>query len=253
MFEQSFVGVSTRSGRGLPVMASLMLQFSVVGVAVVIPLLNPEMLPRAVWAALPLASPPPAARPPAAEPVVREFVKSVTRAVSDAVWIPRGMPPKAVVIDDGELTQAAQGPSDGVPYGVPMPEGVGRPDGVMARLLDAVKPVAEAKPREAAVAKPKEPIRVRTGGNVQDALIIHRVIPVYPLLARNARVEGKVVFKAVISAQGTIQALTLVSGHALLVDAAREAVKQWRYRPTMLNGDPCEVDTVIEVNFTLNR
>jgi protein TonB len=77
--------------------------------------------------------------------------------------------------------------------------------------------------------------------------------PVYPPLAKQARIQGVVRFTAIIGRDGTIQNLTLVSGHPLLVSAAQEAVKQWRYKPTLLNGEPVEVVTQIDVNFTLNQ
>jgi protein TonB len=72
-------------------------------------------------------------------------------------------------------------------------------------------------------------------------------------LAKQARIQGVVRFTAIIGRDGTIQNLTLVSGHPLLVSAAQEAVKQWRYKPTLLNGEPVEVVTQIDVNFTLNQ
>jgi protein TonB len=77
--------------------------------------------------------------------------------------------------------------------------------------------------------------------------------PSYPPLARQARIQGVVKFNAVIGRDGTIQNLTLVSGHPLLVPSATEAVRQWRYQPTLLNGDPVEVVTQIDVNFTLSQ
>jgi protein TonB len=75
--------------------------------------------------------------------------------------------------------------------------------------------------------------------------------PPYPPLARQARIQGTVKLEAVISKEGTIENLTVVSGHPLLIQAALDAVKQWRYRPTMLNGVAVEVVTTIDVNFTL--
>ena len=250
MFEHSFVGASVKTNRGWPVVASLTIQFSLVGAALLVPLVNPEILPRAVWTALPLAAPPPPAPPPAAAPVVEQVMRTVRSVMDGArMLLPRAIPPRVAMIDDGELTQLP-GVQGGVPGG--MPGGV--PDGVVSSALEAAKTVAPPPvPHETPAAKPRETPRLKTGGNVQDALIVHRVMPVYPPLARQARVEGKVVFKAVINARGLIQSLQLVSGHPLLVEAARDAVRQWRYRPTLLNGDPCEVDTVIEVNFTLNR
>jgi protein TonB len=79
------------------------------------------------------------------------------------------------------------------------------------------------------------------------------VKPPYPPLARQARIQGTVKFNAVIGKDGRIQNLTLVSGHPLLVAAAQQAVQQWVYRPTLLNGEPVDVITTIDVNFTLNQ
>ena len=75
--------------------------------------------------------------------------------------------------------------------------------------------------------------------------------PIYPRLAQQARAQGVVVLAAVISKEGTVERLRVISGHPLLNQAALDAVKQWRYRPTMLNGDPVEVETTITVTFTL--
>jgi len=102
--------------------------------------------------------------------------------------------------------------------------------------------------------KPKGPTGpVRVGGRVAEANLIRKVQPVYPPLAKSARVQGTVEFTATISKDGNIENLTLVRGHPLLVNAAREAVLQWKYRPTMLNGQPVEVVTDIIVNFTLSQ
>jgi protein TonB len=82
-------------------------------------------------------------------------------------------------------------------------------------------------------------------------LLIHQVKPSYPPLARQARIQGTVVLQAVIGKDGSIQGLKVVSGHPMLAPAALEAVKQWKYKPYYLNGEPVEVDTTINVNFTL--
>jgi protein TonB len=99
----------------------------------------------------------------------------------------------------------------------------------------------------------KETQRLRVGGNVQAANLIKKIAPPYPPLAKQARIQGTVRFNATISKEGTIQNLTLVSGHPLLVPAATEAVKQWIYKPTLLNGEAVEVLTTIDVNFTLSQ
>jgi TonB family protein len=96
------------------------------------------------------------------------------------------------------------------------------------------------------------PSRIRVGGNVAAVNLISKVQPVYPQLAKQARVQGSVHFTAIIGKDGHVQDLQLIGGHPLLVQAAQDAVKQWVYKPTLLNGDPVEVTTQIDVNFTLS-
>ena len=104
-----------------------------------------------------------------------------------------------------------------------------------------------------AVEKPKTPQRITIGGNVQQAKLVRQPKPVYPPLAKQARISGVVHLAAVISKDGTIQDLKVISGHPLLIPSALEAVKQWVYQPTLLNGEPVEVSTQIDVNFTLSQ
>jgi len=104
-------------------------------------------------------------------------------------------------------------------------------------------------------APPSEPVDVapiRRGGGVQQANLIYRVNPVYPELAKLTRVQGIVVMEAIISKEGAIESLRVVTGNPLLDRAAVDAVKQWRYRPTFLNGEPIEVITTITVTFSLH-
>jgi TonB family protein len=96
-------------------------------------------------------------------------------------------------------------------------------------------------------------MRIRVGGNVQASNLIKKVTPMYPPLAKQARIQGTVQFTALIGADGSIQSLQLVSGHPLLVPSAQDAVKQWMYKPTLLNGNPVEVITQIDVNYTLSE
>jgi protein TonB len=102
-----------------------------------------------------------------------------------------------------------------------------------------------------AVPKVATPQRVRVSQGVTEGLLVHKVTPSYPPLARQARIQGSVVLAALIGKDGTIQNLKVVSGHPMLTSAALESVKQWKYRPYFLNGEPVEVDTQITVNFTL--
>jgi protein TonB len=95
--------------------------------------------------------------------------------------------------------------------------------------------------------------RIPVGSILQSAKLIRQPKPVYPELARRVRIQGVVMLHALISRDGTIENLQVVSGHPLLVPSALEAVKQWAYQPTLLNGEPVEVETDIDVNFTLSQ
>jgi protein TonB len=107
-----------------------------------------------------------------------------------------------------------------------------------------------------AVNRPAEPViteRIRLGGNVEEAKLMARIQPVYPVLAVQTRTQGNVILHAIIGKEGDVSELQVVSGHPLLVEAALGAVRQWRYRPTLLNGLPVEVETTITVSFVLGQ
>jgi len=95
--------------------------------------------------------------------------------------------------------------------------------------------------------------RIRVGGNVQAANILKKVTPAYPSAAKAARIQGTVSYTAIIGKDGTIIDLQVISGHPLLVEASTDAVRQWVYKPTLLNGQPVEIITQIDVNFTLSQ
>ena len=103
-----------------------------------------------------------------------------------------------------------------------------------------------------AVPKVAQPTRVRVSQGVSTGLLIRKVQPNYPALARQARIQGNVVLTAEISKDGSIENLRLVSGHPMLAPAAIEAVKQWKYKPYFLNGEPVEVETQVTVIFSLS-
>jgi protein TonB len=138
---------------------------------------------------------------------------------------------------------ASGGVVGGVPGGIPG----GQLGGVIGSVISSTSSLA-------AVPKfiPVTPQRVRISQGVTKGMCIHRVEPTYPPLARSARVQGDVVLSAVIDTNGQIQNLVLVSGHPMLVPAAITAVKQWRYKPYLLNGQPVEVETTITVIFSLS-
>jgi TonB family protein len=97
----------------------------------------------------------------------------------------------------------------------------------------------------------EQSVRIRVGGNVQSTKIISKPAPVYPALAKSAHIQGVVKLHTFIAADGTVQNINVIEGHPLLVPAALEAVKQWVYQPTLLNGAPVAVETEVDVNFTL--
>ncbi len=102
-------------------------------------------------------------------------------------------------------------------------------------------------------ASPALPQRVRVSSGVAQGLCLSKVNPIYPPDARDQRIQGVVILQATIDKEGGVASLQLVSGHPLLAPAAIEAVKQWKYRPYLLNGNPVEVNTQIQVNFTLTE
>lgn len=126
-------------------------------------------------------------------------------------------------------------------------------DDWVAKVLEIKRKKAEAGP--ASLPPPASPgtRRIRVDGLVQQQKLLSRVDPVYPPEAENARIQGTVRLDALIGVDGTVQALKVISGHPLLVQAAMDAVKQCRYSPTLMNGEPVEVATIIEINFTLPR
>ena len=105
----------------------------------------------------------------------------------------------------------------------------------------------------AAASKVADQPRVRISENVSTGLLISKILPVYPLTARQARVQGTVVLQATISKDGTVEALRVASGHPFLIPPAIEAVKQWRYKPYLVNGKPRPVETEVMVNFVLKN
>jgi periplasmic protein TonB len=129
----------------------------------------------------------------------------------------------------------------------------GASDGIFGSLFTGTAIVPAVKPPapQTQVVKVSGPHAI--GGRVLEAMILKRVLPVYPQLAKSARISGKVRLMGIISKDGTIQRLELLEGHPLLASAALAAVKQWIYRPTLLNGVPVDVTAPIEVIFTLTQ
>jgi protein TonB len=165
---------------------------------------------------------------------------------------PKAIPKDIAIIKEEELPPSVGlglGVVGGVPGGVPG----GTPGGVLGGIIGSIPATAPPPPPVKKEEAKPVPQRIRVGGNVQAAMLIRQPKPVYPPLARQARIQGTVRLNAIIGRDGTIQNLQVASGHPLLVPSALEAVKQWIYKPTLLNGEPVEVVTVVDVNFTLSQ
>ena len=242
MFNQTFVDGTQRTRKPYTVVLSLVLQISALGILILIPLLYTETLPAAQLKSM-LVAPPPPSPPPV--PMVKAQSKPAFRQLNAQQLIaPRAIPKQLNVIN--EIAPVAE---VGVPGSV-AESGVG--NSTIGDLLSAVPNSAPAPAFPAEKVKiPNGPVRI--GGVVAEANLIRRVQPTYPSLAKSARVQGTVEFSAIISKEGNIEHLQLVHGHPLLVNAAKEAVLQWKYRPTLLNGQPVEVSTEVVVNFTLTQ
>jgi protein TonB len=253
MFEQTFVEGTGKTKTPFTVFLSFALQCLFIGIAILIPLIYTETLPSTQLTSFLVAPPPPPPPPPppAAAPV--KVVKVIPRQFdAGRLMAPKQIPKEIAIIKEDELPPPSAG-GVGVVGGVPGGMPGGTPGGVIGGIISSVPQAAPPPPPPPVKteAKPAAPQRIRVGGNVQEAMLIKKVMPVYPPLARSARIQGVVRFNAIIGTDGRIQNLTLVSGHPLLVPAAQEAVSQWVYRPTLLNGEPVEVVTQIDVNFTL--
>lgn len=105
--------------------------------------------------------------------------------------------------------------------------------------------------QQGGLASPAPAAKIRVGGNVQQTKLVKKVTPTYPPEAKQQRVQGVVRLQATIGKDGEVKSLDLIQGPPLLVDSAVEAVRQWVYQSTLLNGNPVEVETEIDVNYTL--
>jgi protein TonB len=204
------------------------------------PLIFTEALPKQQLMTFLVAPPPPPPPPPPAAAPVHVVKQIQTDIVNGALRTPTKIPQKIQMIKEDEAPpqMAAAGVVGGVAGGIPG----GAMNGVIGGIISST-PVA--------VPKVATPQRVRVSAGVTSGLLVRKVNPVYPPLARQARISGTVVLRAVISKDGSIENLSLVSGHPMLAPAAIDAVKQWKYKPYLLNGEPVEVDTEVQVNFTL--
>lgn len=252
MFEQSLMDLSPDAKNkktGASLIASFGIQALMIVALLLVPIINYYELPATDLVTF-LAAPPPPPPPPPPPAAVVEVVRKVVPREFDAGKLtqPKEIPDEIAIIKDEDTPPPATiaGVVGGVPGGM---EG-GSVGGVIGGIISSTPSVAPPPPPP----PPKKvtPSRITVGGNVAKARLVRQVRPTYPPLARQARIQGKVMLKAVIGRDGKIQELEVISGHPLLIPNALNAVKQWQYKPTLLNNTPVEVQTQIEVNFTLS-
>jgi periplasmic protein TonB len=235
-----------RAKRASATVFSLLFQCCVVGVLLLIPLWFTDVLPRQqLMTFLAAPTPPPPAAPDSAS---RKVVKVASDIMNGQLRTPTQIPKKVQMIKEDEApppVMSTGGLIGGVPGGIPG----GQLGGVIGGIISSTSSLA-AVPKLA----PKSVMqlqRVRVSQGVVKGLLTRRIDPAYPTVARVARIHGEVVLTAIIDKDGNVENLQVVSGHPLLAPAAIDAVKQWRYKPYLLNGQPVEVETTITVNFEL--
>jgi protein TonB len=242
MFEDSLIesGNRFKTKRLSTTVLSFTLQVLLIGVLILIPLIYTDALPKTQLMTFLVAPPPPPPPPPPPAAAAVKVVKMVSEVVNGELRQPSKIPSKVQMIREDEAPPdlGAGGVPGGVPGGIPG----GSAGGVIGGILSST----------AALPKVATPQRVRVSSGVSTGLLIKKVTPNYPQLAKQARIQGSVVLQAEISKEGTIQNLQLISGHPMLAPAAIEAVKQWRYKPYLLNGEPVAVETQVVVNFSLS-
>jgi protein TonB len=255
MFEQCLL--DTRIKRPWTVGVALAGEIALIGGLALIPLIYVQTLPAPeLPAALIMPRPPaPPPSPPPAAPHHQTVAKNSVPAPRKFVFTPPTthvqaptQVPQTQIAAAPTLTDIAS--NAGVPGGVPGGQFGGMTGGI-ANSLAGPPPPPPAPAPPAKAPEPTAPVRLKVGGSVEAAKLMREVTPTYPRLAKEARVNGTVSMKAIIAKDGSVKDLQVISGHPLLIPAAMDAVKKWLYQPTLLNGVPAEVETEIDVHFTL--
>jgi periplasmic protein TonB len=247
MFSESLLDSSAgRAQRGWSTFIAWLCQSCLIVLTVVLPLWHTNALPRVREVFTPVGVPPGAPPPKSPHavgktPPLRRMVTVDVDGLHAPIHIPMKIDRTADPASDPGRIEVACVVC--VPGALPGPGG---PAGVLNEII--ARPAEPARPAPA-----RPPSRAIVSGGVQQGFLIHQVQPSYPAIARATRLEGTVVLAAVINRDGSIQGLHAVSGPPMLIGAAIDAVRQWRYRPYLLNHQPVEVETQISVIFTLSR
>ena len=240
MFEQSIL-VRQQTSKPWSVLLSLAAELAGIGLLIVLPLVWTQNLPGlaltkiGVWLPPAHSEPQPQTAPRGPRPFVRPFP-------AGPYYLPHAFPPHPALITDAappEVSGLVGISSAAVP-------------GILLSQLSPAAPRPPAPPpaKRSTPARSVPPPIVRVS-HLDPAKLLYKVIPRYPDIAKRTRTQGTVRLLGVIATDGSIQSLQIVSGHPFLAAAAVEAVRQWRYQPTVLNGQPVEVEAPIEVTFTL--
>jgi len=243
MFEEMVVSTTMKkTNKPWTVMLSMLFQIAFLAILILIPLIYTEALPKTLMSSILLAPPPPPPPPPPPAPAQIVHIKPVAHLMEAGKLVAPKVIPKDVKIikEEEQPPDMGAGIAGGVPGGV----AGGSMGGVIGGVIGGAGSAAPPPPKPNVT-------RTRVGGAVQAAKLVNRVQPMYPPLARQTRISGTVKLHAIIGKSGNVEQLQVVSGHPLLVQAALDAVRQWRYQPTLLNGEPVEVDTEIDVIFSL--
>ena len=248
MFGQLIESSTHRESRGKsPVFMSLMIHLTILAVLIVVPLVYYQALPEYRWVSkeeflIAVVAPP----PPKPETFVQERRVQVVKLDFAQFVAPTDIPEKIPVpLDDApevsSLSGIIGGSLGGVSGGI-----LGETPGGLIGGVNGSIPTEAPEPLPQPTKKP-----IRVGGNVQASRLIHRVEPKYPELAKRARVSGMVILRMIVSEGGVVEEVKIVRGHPLLNEAALRAVRQWRYSPYFLNGEPIPVTATVTVNFVL--
>lgn len=223
--------ITTQSRKWM--IATLLFNGSILATLILIPLLRPELLPGRTWVSLLLPPSAPSAPPEAHAPV------ETTRMVQleNPYAAPTRIPP--IIVSDPGPAPVQGVDLRGMENGRTVIPGADNIFGHAAQVRVVHPPVAAG------------PVHVSSG--VLEGQIILKRQPVYPPIAIAAHIEGTVILQATISKTGAIEHLHVLSGHPMLRQAAIDAVSQWRYRPYVLNGQPVEVETTVNVVFSLSH
>ncbi len=252
MFETVLVESRNKKQKRISFLAGSLIVISLFTIGVLVPVAFPDKLAAANLAGrIFLPPPPPAAGPGKIDTIPlpkrgpdRKSPEKPPEVFRSPPEIPKNIPVPDVTEPPQNNRGVPGGTTGGIPNGTgnfPLPFPFEPPRVEQPAPLPVPPPPPPATPAQ----------RVRVGGNVIAANLVSQVRPVYPQLAKQARVQGVVVLEAEISKEGTIENLRVLNGHPLLTQAAIDAVKQWRYKPTMLNGQPVTVVTTITVTFQM--